>query len=69
MFLKEHGLSKPMVLRMTGNMWKQGLEIFDKAKKENPELFKNIEIHGIETPIEEIAKRAVELGKQVKSKE
>jgi succinyl-CoA synthetase beta subunit len=67
MFLKEHGLSKPMVLRMTGNMWKQGLEIFDKAKKENPELFKNIEIHGIETPIEEIAKRAVELAKEVKS--
>ena len=67
MFLKEHGLFKPMVLRMTGNMWKQGLEIFDKAKKENPELFKNIEIHGIETPIEEIAKRAVELGKEVKS--
>ena len=65
MFLKEHGLSKPMVLRMTGNMWKQGLEIFDRAKKENPELFKNIEIHGIETPIEEIAKRAVELAKGV----
>ena len=41
MFLKEHGLSKPMVLRMTGNMWKQGMEIFDKAKKEHPELFDN----------------------------
>ncbi len=62
-FLKEHGLSKPMVLRMTGNMWKEGLEIFEQAKKENPEIFKNIEIHGIETPIEEIAKRAVELAK------
>jgi len=60
-FLKEHGLSKPMVLRMTGNMWKEGLEIFEQAKKENPGIFKNIEIHGIETPIEEIAKRAVEL--------
>ena len=69
MFLEEHGLSKPLVLRMTGNMWKQGLKIFDKAKKNNPELFKNIEIHGIETPIEEIAKRAVELAKGVKSKE
>ena len=64
-FLKEHGLSKPMVLRMTGNMWKEGLEIFEQAKKEYPELFKNIEIHGIETPIEEIAKRAVELAKKV----
>ncbi len=65
-FLKEHGLSKPMVLRMTGNMWKQGLEIFEKAKKDNPELFKNIEIHGIGTPIEDIAKRAVELAKKAK---
>ncbi|HVP36591.1 MAG TPA: ATP-grasp domain-containing protein [Terriglobales bacterium] len=63
-FLKEHGLTKPMVLRMTGNMWKEGLEIFEQAKKENPENFKNIEIHGIETPIEEIAKRAVELAKK-----
>jgi succinyl-CoA synthetase beta subunit len=64
MFLKDHGLSKPMVLRMTGNMWEEGVRIFRKAKKENPEIFKNIEIHGIETPIEEIAKRAVELAKK-----
>jgi succinyl-CoA synthetase beta subunit len=28
MFLKEHGLSKPMVLRMTGNMWEEGVRIF-----------------------------------------
>ncbi len=65
MFLKEHGLSKPMVLRMTGNMWQEGVKIFKEEKKENPEIFKNIEIHGIETPIEEIAKRAVELAKRV----
>jgi len=64
MFLKEHGLSKPMVLRMTGNMWEEGVKIFQKEKKENPEIFKNIEIHGIETPIEEIAKRAVELAEK-----
>lgn len=67
MFLKEHGLSKPMVLRMTGNMWEEGVRIFQEAKKGNPEIFKNIEIHGIETPIEEIAKRAVELAEKVKS--
>ncbi len=28
-FLKEHGLSKPMVVRMTGNKWQEGLAIFD----------------------------------------
>jgi len=62
-FLKEHGLSKPMVMRMTGNMWQEGVKIFEEEKKANPELFKNIEAHGIETPIEDIAKRAVELAK------
>jgi len=67
MFLKEHGLSKPMVLRMTGNMWEEGVRIFQEARKEHPEIFKNIEIHGIETPIEEIAKRAVELALLAKS--
>ncbi len=65
-FLREHGLSKPMVLRMTGNMWQEGVRIFNEAKAENPELFENIEFHGIEVPIEEIAKKAVELAKETK---
>ena len=64
MFLKEHGLSKPMVCRMTGNMWQEGVRLFDEAKKENPDLFKYFEFSGIETPIEEISQRAVELAKQ-----
>ncbi len=63
MFLRDHGLSKPMVCRMTGNMWKEGVRLFDEAKKESPELFGNFEFHGIETPIEEISQRAVELAK------
>lgn len=61
MFLKDHGLSKPMVMRMTGNMWQEGVRIFEEAQDADPELFANIEFHGIETPIEEISKRAVEL--------
>ena len=64
MFLNDHGLSKPMVMRMTGNMWQEGVRIFEEAKEANPELFKHIEAHGIETPIEEISKRAVELANQ-----
>ena len=63
-FLKEHGLSKPMVMRMTGNMWQEGVRIFEEAKKESPKLFEKIEFHGIEAPIENIAKRAVELAKE-----
>jgi succinyl-CoA synthetase beta subunit len=61
MFLKSHGLSKPIVMRMTGNMWEEGVRIFEEAKKENPKMFEKVEFHGIETPIEEISKRAVEL--------
>jgi len=68
MFLKDHGLSKPLVMRMTGNMWQEGVRIFDEEKKANPELFKHIEAHGIETPIEEISARAVELAKQAEGK-
>lgn len=60
-FLREHGLSKPMVMRMTGNMWQQGVRIFEQARTETPELFEKIEFHGIEVPIEDIARRAVEL--------
>ncbi len=64
MFLKEHGLSKPMVMRMTGNMWREGVRLFEEAKKEDPSLMEKVEFHGIETPIEEISKRAVELARQ-----
>lgn len=63
-FLKEHGLSKPMVMRMTGNMWQEGVRMFEEARKENPKLFEKLEFHGIEVPIEKIAKRAVELAKE-----
>lgn len=62
-FLKDHGLSKPMVMRMTGNMWEEGVRLFEEAKRENPKLMEKIEFHGIETPIEEISKRAVELAR------
>lgn len=68
-FLKEHGLSKPMVMRMTGNMWEEGVRIFAEARREDPELFRHIEAHGIETPIEDIARRAVELARQAEDRE
>jgi succinyl-CoA synthetase beta subunit len=63
-FLKEHGLSKPMVMRMTGNMAQEGVKIFEDERKANPELFEHIEAHGIEMPIEEVAKKAVELARK-----
>jgi succinyl-CoA synthetase beta subunit len=63
-FLREHGLSKPMVVRMTGNMWQEGVRIFQNAREESPRLFEKIEFHGIEVPIEDIARRAVQLSKE-----
>jgi succinyl-CoA synthetase beta subunit len=27
-FLREHGLTKPTVVRMTGNKWEEGVKIF-----------------------------------------
>ncbi|MEJ2722914.1 MAG: hypothetical protein P8181_17515, partial [bacterium] len=68
MFLKNHGLSKPIVMRMTGNMWEEGVRIFEEARAEDPKLFEKVEFHGIETPIEEISKRAVELAKTEEAK-
>ena len=38
-----------------------GTQIFEEAKQAQPDLFSRVEIHGIDTPIEEISKRAVEL--------
>jgi succinyl-CoA synthetase beta subunit len=63
-FLEEKGTKKPIVMRMTGNKWKEGMEILENAKKERPELFEKIEVFGIDTPIEKVAKRAVEAAKQ-----
>ena len=63
-FLREHVLSKPMVVRMTGNKRKESVSIFERAKKETPHLFGKIEFQGIEVPIEDITKRAVHLAKE-----
>jgi len=64
MFLRKTQKRKPMAIRMTGNMWKEGMEIFAKARQETPEIFEGIEIYGIETPIEDVAKRAIELAQE-----
>jgi succinyl-CoA synthetase beta subunit len=64
MFLESKGTTKPMIMRMTGNKWKEGMEILENAKKERPELFEKVEVFGIDTPIEEVAKRTVEVAKK-----
>lgn len=68
-FLREHGLSKPLVMRMTGNMWQEGVRLFDEARRESPELFENVTIHGIETPIEDVVREAVETARALRERE
>ncbi len=55
---------KPMVMRMTGHMEKEGQDLFEKAKKEHPEWFEHVEVYGIETPIEDVIKEAVKTAKE-----
>jgi succinyl-CoA synthetase beta subunit len=66
-FLREHGLSKPLIMRMTGNMWEEGLRLFDEAREVDPELFADVKIYGIETPIENVVQEAVTVSKQLAS--
>jgi len=55
---------KPMIMRMTGHMEKEGQELFENAKKEHPEWFENVKVYGIETPIEDVVKEAVKAAKE-----
>lgn len=63
-FIKEHGLSKPMVMHLSGLKWTEGVGILEEERKANPELFRHIQVHGAETLIEEIAKKAVVLAQK-----
>lgn len=62
-YIVEHKPTKPMIMRMAGNMEKEGREIFEKAKKEHPDLFKNIKVYKFDTPIEEVIKEAIKTAK------
>jgi len=55
---------KPMVMRMTGHMEKEGQELFEKAKKEHPEWFESVKVYGIETPIEDVIREAIAVAKK-----
>ncbi len=55
---------KPMVMRMTGVMEKEAHEMFDNARKENPDLFKNIVVYGIDTPIEDVIQESIKVAKE-----
>ncbi len=55
---------KPMIMRMTGVMEEEAQELFEKARKENPDLFKDIKVYGINTPIEDVIIEAINVAKE-----
>jgi succinyl-CoA synthetase beta subunit len=64
-YVTENKPTKPMVMRMAGNMEQEGQKIFEQARKEHPELFKNIKVYKFDTPIEEVIKEAIKTAKSI----
>lgn len=62
-FLETKALTKPFIFRMTGNMVEEGMRLLTEEKQRRPDLFDKVEFYGIETPIEHVARRAVEKAK------
>ena len=64
-YVIENKPTKPMIMRMAGNMEEEGRKIFEQAKREHPELFKNIKVYKFDTPIEEVIKEAIKVAKGI----
>jgi succinyl-CoA synthetase beta subunit len=58
-YVRENEPKKPMIMRMVGNMEKEGREIFERAMAETPELFRKIKIYRSDTPIEDVIQEAI----------
>jgi succinyl-CoA synthetase beta subunit len=58
-YVIENKPSKPMIMRMAGNMEEQGRKILERAKSENPSLFNKIKVYAYDTPIEEVIKETI----------
>jgi succinyl-CoA synthetase beta subunit len=64
-YVKENKPKKPMIMRMAGNMEKQGRKILEQAKRDYPELFKDIKIYAVDTPIEDVIKETIRIEKEL----
>jgi succinyl-CoA synthetase beta subunit len=65
-YITENKPSKPMIMRMAGNMEEAGRKILEQAKKDHPELFRNIKIYSVSTPIEEVIKETIRIAQENK---
>jgi succinyl-CoA synthetase beta subunit len=58
-YIFENKPLKPMIMRMTGNMEEAGRKILEQAKKDHPDLFKNIKVYSYDTPIEDVIRETI----------
>ncbi len=62
-YVIENRPEKPMIMRMAGNMEEEGRRVLKEAKEKHPELFKNIKVYSVTTPIEEVIKETIRVAK------
>ncbi len=62
-FIQENKPTKPMIMRMTGNMEEEGRRILEDAKTTEPELFAKVKVYPYTTPIEEVVQEAIAVAK------
>jgi succinyl-CoA synthetase beta subunit len=58
-YVIENKPTKPMIMRMAGNMEDEGRKILEQAKVEHSELFSKIKVYAYDTPIEEVIKETI----------
>lgn len=63
-YVVENRPKKPMVMRMAGNMEEEGRKIFDAARTEHPELFRDIKVYAVDTPIETVIQETVKIAQK-----
>jgi succinyl-CoA synthetase beta subunit len=62
-YVLENKPAKPMIMRMAGNMEKEGRKLLERAKQDHPEFFRNIKIYAVDTPIEEVIKETIRIAR------
>lgn len=63
-YVIENRPTKPMIMRMAGNMEEEGRKIIEKAKSEHGDLFRKIRVYAYDTPIEEVIKETVRVARE-----
>lgn len=65
-YVIENKPHKPMIMRMAGNMEEEGRKIFEQARNEYPELFKNIKVYAYDTPIENVIQEVIRVAHDIR---